>query len=84
MGVTDLEFLALKIRDPVRAVIATISRPPDYNTVDFITNLRNLLEAVEMMDVDHVIVCGDFNEDMSSSRRPINDHFTNRGYKQLV
>ncbi|KAI4875086.1 hypothetical protein NFI96_005976 [Prochilodus magdalenae] len=56
-GVTDMEFLALKITAPLQVIIVAVYRPPSYRTVDFLRNMEKLF-----MDLDHIIICGDFNE----------------------
>ncbi|KAM9699314.1 uncharacterized protein ACNS7B_003452 [Menidia menidia] len=38
-NVTDLEFVALKVEAPFRAVIAAVYRPPDYSLRPFLENL---------------------------------------------
>ncbi|KAI4881835.1 hypothetical protein NFI96_007838, partial [Prochilodus magdalenae] len=84
-GVTDMEFLALKITAPLQVVVVAVYRPPSYRTVDFLRNMEKLLEALEIMDLNHVIICGDFNENqLSTTGKPIYDALARRGYTQLI
>ncbi|KAI4871520.1 hypothetical protein NFI96_008876 [Prochilodus magdalenae] len=84
-GVTDMEFLALKITAPLQVVVVAVYRPPSYRTVDFLRNMEKLLEALEIMDLNHVIICGDFNENqLSTTGKPIYDALACRGYTQLI
>ena len=41
-GVTDLEFLVLKVVAPVQVLNAVIYRPSDYNTNLFLPNLSGI------------------------------------------
>ncbi|KAE8291472.1 ATP-dependent DNA helicase PIF1 [Larimichthys crocea] len=84
-NVTDLEFLALKIETPVRALIAVVYRPPDYSVTSFLSNLQSLLDSLEIMDYQPIIVCGDFNENLlAGGSKPILELFQSRGYVQLI
>ncbi|KAL6485916.1 hypothetical protein MHYP_G00053080 [Metynnis hypsauchen] len=84
-GVTDMEFLALKITAPVRVIIVAVYRPPSYSITDFLKNMEKLLEAFEIMDFDHIILCGDFNENqLSRTAKPVHGLLSCRGYTQLI
>ncbi|XP_034567817.1 uncharacterized protein LOC117832690 isoform X2 [Notolabrus celidotus] len=84
-NVTDLEFVALKVEAPVSALIAALYRPPDYSVTSFLSNVGSLLDSLEIMDCHPIIVCGDFNENLSSNAsKPILDFFQSKGYAQLI
>jgi len=84
-NVTDLEFLVVKLESPVKALIAVVYRPPDYNIGHFLSNLQSLLESLDVMDCQPIVLCGDFNEDLlSSGKKPISNLLQSRGYTQLV
>lgn len=84
-NVTDLEFVALKVEAPLDALIAAVYRPPDYSLPSFLSNLKSLLDALEIMDCHPIIVCGDFNENLLSNvSKPILEMFTSREYAQLI
>ena len=84
-NVTDLEFVALKIEAPVRALIAAVYRPPDYCVKSFLKNLSSLVDSLEIMDIQPIIVCGDFNENLKSEgKKPILEMFQSRGFQQLI
>ena len=48
-NVTDLEFIVVKIEHPVKALIATIYRPPSYRLDKFLPQMNHLLDSLEMM-----------------------------------
>lgn len=87
-GVTDLEVLVVKVEAPVKALIAVIYRPPDYNTNLFLPNLSNLLDSLNVIRHSPTIICGicgDFSEDLLGNRtKPIFELFQSRGYTQLI
>ena len=84
-NVTDLEFVVVKVEAPVNALIAAVYRPPNYSLKQFLPNLKSLLDSLEVMDHHPTIVCGDFNENLLSSRtHEIFDVFESRGYAQLI
>lgn len=75
-NVTDLEFVALKVEALVSALIAAVYRPPEYNVTSFLSNLRSLLDSLEIMDCHPIIVCGDFSENLLSNvNKPILELF---------
>ncbi|XP_029987916.1 uncharacterized protein LOC115417874 [Sphaeramia orbicularis] len=83
--VTDLECLVTKIDAPVKVLIATVYRPPDFGLQKFLPNLNTLLDTLELMDHQPIIVCGDFNEDLlSKGKKSIRDALLSRGYTQLI
>uniref|UniRef100_A0A672HJK1 Endonuclease/exonuclease/phosphatase domain-containing protein n=1 Tax=Salarias fasciatus TaxID=181472 RepID=A0A672HJK1_SALFA len=85
LNVTDLEFVALKLDAPVSAIIAAVYRPPNYDVTSFLANLSSLLDSLEILDCQPIIVCGDFNENLSSTaKKPILELFQTRGYAQLI
>ncbi len=63
-NVTDLEFVVIKIDSPIKAAIVAVYRPPQYNIGDFLTNLKSMLDYLDLAHNDLVIICGDFNEDL--------------------
>lgn len=72
VNVTNVEFFALKFTDLIETVVVAIYRPPNPRKIDFLLNLRNLLDVIEIMDQGHVLICGYFNEDiMSHYTKPI-------------
>lgn len=84
-GVTDMEFVVVKLNSPVNVLIATVYRPPTHSLRPFLQNLGNLLGSLEGMDGQQILVCGDFNENViSSAHMPILELFLSRGYKQLI
>lgn len=84
-NVTDLEFVAVKVEAPLRALIAAVYRPPDYSVRSFLRNLSSLVDSLEIMDVHPIIFCGDFNENLlSDGNKPILELFRSRGYEQLI
>ncbi|XP_035999206.1 uncharacterized protein LOC118564582 [Fundulus heteroclitus] len=84
-NVTDLEFVALRVEAPFRAVIVAVYRPPDYNLRPFLENLVSLLDALDVLNCHPIIVCGDFNENqILRSSKPILELFLSRGYVQLI
>ncbi|XP_029911061.1 uncharacterized protein LOC115361659 [Myripristis murdjan] len=83
--VTDLEFLAIKIKAPVNLVITAIYRPPTYSLKHFMPNLQNLLDYLQVNCPHPIIVCGDFNENLLDNvNKPILEMFVSRGYTQLI
>ncbi|XP_029948792.1 uncharacterized protein LOC115389532 isoform X1 [Salarias fasciatus] len=85
LNVTDLEFVALKLDAPVSAIIAAVYRPPNYDVTSFLANLSSFLDSLEILDCQPIIVCGDFNENLSSTaKKPILELFQTRGYAQLI
>uniref|UniRef100_A0A0F8ANU7 ATP-dependent DNA helicase PIF1 n=1 Tax=Larimichthys crocea TaxID=215358 RepID=A0A0F8ANU7_LARCR len=84
-SVTDLEFLVVKIEAPVKVLIATVYKPPNFPLEKFVPNMKSLLDALDMLDHHPTIVCGDFNEDLlSKGKKTINNLFRSRGYTQLI
>ena len=90
-GVTDLEYLVVKVEAPVKALIATVYRPRDYSEERCIPNLRNLMDSLRNMDHEPIIICGDFNEnivpnpgDTRRVRKPIFDLFGEKQYRQMI
>lgn len=82
---TDLEFLVVKVEDPHNSLIATVYRPPDYIISKFLPNLSSLVDALQVMNHNSIIVCGDFNEDqLSNSEKPILKLFHDRGFSQMI
>ena len=84
--VPDLEFAVVKVEAPVRVLIATVYRPPNFSLSEFLPNMRSLLDSLEIMaSCQPVVVCGDFNEDLfSTGKKAIQELFQSRGYSQLV
>ncbi|XP_074549060.1 uncharacterized protein LOC141807175 [Halichoeres trimaculatus] len=83
--VTDMECLVLKVEVPVKVLIATVYRPPNYSLQNFLPNLNTLLDTLELMDHQPIVVCGDFNEDLlSRGKKSIRDALLSRGYTQLI
>ncbi|XP_055370345.1 uncharacterized protein LOC114870002 [Betta splendens] len=77
--------VAVYVEAPLPALIAAVYRPPDYSLTSFLSNLRSLLDALEIIDCHPIIVCGDFNENlMSSDNKPILELFRSRGYDKVV
>ncbi|KAL1268529.1 hypothetical protein QQF64_033892 [Cirrhinus molitorella] len=58
-NVTDLEFVIVKIDSAIVAVY----RPPQYNVGDFLTNLKRMLDYLDLAHNDLVIICESFKED---------------------
>ncbi|RXN36942.1 replicase helicase endonuclease [Labeo rohita] len=84
-NVTDLEFVVIKIDSPIKAAIVAVYRPPQYNVGDFLTNLKSMLDYLDLGHNDLVIICGDFNEDLlHTGKKPILELFQSRGYTQLI
>ncbi|XP_061120716.1 uncharacterized protein LOC133152067 isoform X2 [Syngnathus typhle] len=84
-GVTDIEFVVVKLEDPLNVLIAAVYRPPGNSLRTFLPSLGNLLRYLEVMEHHQILVCGDFNEDMlSASFKPILDLFRSKGYTQLI
>ncbi|XP_077367827.1 uncharacterized protein LOC144011878 [Festucalex cinctus] len=84
-NVLDLEFAVIRVDAPVKALIATVYRPPNLNLGTFLPNLGSLLDALALMDCQPIVVCGDFNEDLlSKGRKSILDFFQSRGFSQLI
>lgn len=84
-SVTDLEVVVVKIQDPVTALIATVYRPPNYRLDKFLPQLRHLLDSLDYMNLQPVVICGDFNEDLlSTDKKAIHDLLHSRGYTQLI
>ncbi|KAM9771032.1 uncharacterized protein ACBT44_004625 isoform 5-T6 [Syngnathus typhle] len=84
-GVTDIEFVVVKLEAPLNVLIAAVYRPPGNSLRTFLPSLGNLLRYLEVMDHHQILVCGDFNEDMlSASFKPILDLFRSTGYTQLI
>ena len=82
---TDIEFTVVKLEAPIEALIAAVYRPPGYSVLSFLSNLQNLLDALEIMDHHPILVCGDFNEDLlSRASKPILELFQSKGYEQLI
>ncbi|KAK2886446.1 hypothetical protein Q8A73_020392 [Channa argus] len=68
-----------KVKGPVTALVAAVSRPPDYSVTPFLRNLGSLLDCLEIMDCQPNIVCGDFIENLlSNARKPIPELFQSR------
>ncbi|XP_037128066.1 uncharacterized protein LOC119134918 [Syngnathus acus] len=55
-GVTDIEFVAVKLEAPVNLLIAAVYRPPGHSLRTFLPSLGNLLRYLEVMD-HHQILC---------------------------
>ncbi|RXN32331.1 replicase helicase endonuclease [Labeo rohita] len=84
-NVTDLEFVVVKLDSPIKAAIVAVYRPPQYNVGDFLTNLKSMLDYLDLAHNDLVIICGDFNEDLlHTGKKPILELFQARGYTQLI
>uniref|UniRef100_A0AAV2KU47 Endonuclease/exonuclease/phosphatase domain-containing protein n=1 Tax=Knipowitschia caucasica TaxID=637954 RepID=A0AAV2KU47_KNICA len=84
-NVTDLEFVVVQVEAPFCALIVTVYRPPTYSVSAFLKNLTALLESLEMLDIQPIIVCGDFNENLLFyGTKPIMEMFESRGYGQLI
>ena len=84
-NVHDLEFAVVRVEAPVRALIATVYRPPNFRLDMFLPNMQSLLDSLEIMGCQPVVVCGDFNEDLlSRGKKAIHELFQSRGYCQLV
>ncbi|XP_032445815.1 uncharacterized protein LOC116736996 [Xiphophorus hellerii] len=83
--VTDLEFNVVKVDTPIRALIATVYRPPSYDLGTFLRNLQNLLDGLNSMDIRPVVILGDFNEDLiAPGKKSINELFRAKGFMQLI
>jgi exonuclease III len=84
-NVSDLEFAVVRVEAPVKALVATVYRPPKYKDSDFCLNLGRLLESLALMDCQPIVVCGDFNEDrFKMGRKRIKELFESKGYSQLI
>ncbi|XP_069378951.1 uncharacterized protein [Paralichthys olivaceus] len=84
-NVTDLEFVVVKLENPVQALIAAVYRPPHFSFERFLPNMSNLLDSLAIMNHQPVIVCGDFNEDLlSKGKKTIHELFHSRGYTQII
>ncbi|XP_061154317.1 uncharacterized protein LOC133167487 isoform X2 [Syngnathus typhle] len=84
-GVTDIEFVAVKLEAPINLLIAAVYRPPGHSLRAFLPSLGNLLRYLEVMDHHQILVCGDFNEDaLSASYKPVLELFCSKGYTQLI
>ncbi|RXN16065.1 ATP-dependent DNA helicase PIF1-like protein [Labeo rohita] len=84
-NVTDLEFVVVKLDSPIKAAIVAVYRPPQYNVGDFLTNLKSMLDYLDLAHNDLVVVCGDFYEDLlHTGKKPILELFQARGYTQLI
>ncbi len=84
-NVTDLEFVVIKIDSPIKAAIVAVYRPPKYNIGEFLTNLKSMLDYLDLAHNDFVVICGDFNEDLlHTGKKPILELFQARGYTQLI
>ncbi|KAM9812015.1 uncharacterized protein ACBT44_011392 isoform 3-T12 [Syngnathus typhle] len=84
-GVTDIEFVAVKLEAPINLLIAAVYRPPGHSLRAFLPSLENLLRYLEVMDHHQILVCGDFNEDaLSASYKPVLELFCSKGYTQLI
>uniref|UniRef100_A0A9J7Y7T4 ATP-dependent DNA helicase n=1 Tax=Cyprinus carpio carpio TaxID=630221 RepID=A0A9J7Y7T4_CYPCA len=84
-NVTDLEFVVIKLDSPIKAAVVAVYRPPQYNIGDFLTNLKSMLDYLDLAHNDLVIICGDFNEDLlHPGKKPILELFQARGYTQLI
>ena len=69
----------------MRALIATIYRPPNYRLDKFLPQMEHLLDSLDMMNLQPVIICGDFNEDLiSTGKKPIQELLQIRGYTQMI
>uniref|UniRef100_A0A3B5QQ24 ATP-dependent DNA helicase n=1 Tax=Xiphophorus maculatus TaxID=8083 RepID=A0A3B5QQ24_XIPMA len=83
--VTDIEFNVVKVETPIRALIATVYRPPSYDLGTFLRNLQNLLDGLNSMDIRPVVILGDFNEDLiPPGKKAINELFRAKGFMQLI
>ncbi|XP_051816503.1 uncharacterized protein LOC127537664 [Acanthochromis polyacanthus] len=83
--VMGLECLAVKVEAPVKMLVATVYKPPNYALLRFLQSLNTLLDTLELMNHQPIVVCGDFNEDLlSRGHKSIRDAFLSRGYTQLV
>ncbi|XP_060756276.1 uncharacterized protein LOC132867382 [Neoarius graeffei] len=83
--VTDLEFVVVKIKAPVKVLLATVYKPPNFQLGIFLQNLKNLLDSLAILNHQPIVVCGDFNEDLlSKGKKSIKDLFQSRGYTQLI
>ncbi|XP_047213329.1 uncharacterized protein LOC124863125 [Girardinichthys multiradiatus] len=79
-NVTDLEYNVVKVDAPITALIATVYRPPSYDLATFLTNMENLLDGLNSMDIQPVVVLGDFNEDLlSPGKKAIKELFGSKG-----
>ncbi len=56
-------FVVVTIDSPIKAAIAAVYRPPQYNVGDFLTNLKSMLDYLDLAHNHPVIICGEFNED---------------------
>ena len=84
-NVSDLEFAVIRVEAPVKALIATVYRPPKYKDSDFCLNLGRLLDTLASLDCQPVVVCGDFNEDLlKTGRKNVKEQFEAKGYSQLI
>ncbi|KAK0151948.1 ATP-dependent DNA helicase PIF1 [Merluccius polli] len=83
--VTDLEFVSVIIEAPVKVLLVTVYKPPNFSLGKFLPNMKSLLDSLELINHGPIVVCGDLNEDLlSKGKKSIRDLFQSRGYTQLI
>ncbi|KAM9771390.1 uncharacterized protein ACBT44_004359 [Syngnathus typhle] len=55
-GVTDIEFVVVKLEAPLNVLIAAVYRPPGNSLRTFLPSLGNLLRYLEVMDHHQILV----------------------------
>ncbi|XP_049586415.1 uncharacterized protein [Syngnathus scovelli] len=55
-GVTDIEFVVVKLEGPLNVLIAAVYRPPGNSLRTFLPSLGNLLRYLEVMDHHQILV----------------------------
>ncbi|XP_030003880.1 uncharacterized protein LOC115428797 [Sphaeramia orbicularis] len=48
-NVTDLEYVLVKIEEPLEAMVAAVYRPPNYSLDKFLPNMKNLLDFLNIV-----------------------------------
>ncbi|XP_035984990.1 uncharacterized protein LOC118558642 [Fundulus heteroclitus] len=84
-NVTDLEYNVIRLDAPISVLVATVYRPPSYDLASFLKNIQNFLDGLYSIDIQPVVVLGDFNEDLlSPGKKAIKDLFESKGFTQLI
>ena len=79
----EIEFIVPEIFCPVRTFIVNVYISPHQNKALALDELRRVLSKLEDCGNDHVVIMGDFNEDLLNNKKnSLYDYLIESGFIQ--